>query len=148
MDIPVLIVGGGPVGLCASIALSRFGVPSLLVERHSAASAFPKDRALSRTRHDRREVSTLDLVGTGFTLLTGPDGAAWQEAAPAGVPLLVHVGDADIAAVYGIAADGAVLIRPDDHVAWHCPRLPDRLGEAVAHTLATAFSRRKDRSPR
>jgi 2-polyprenyl-6-methoxyphenol hydroxylase-like FAD-dependent oxidoreductase len=28
---PVLIVGGGPVGLAASICLSRFGVRSLLV---------------------------------------------------------------------------------------------------------------------
>jgi putative polyketide hydroxylase len=30
----VLIVGGGPVGLTASILLSRLGVRTLLVERH------------------------------------------------------------------------------------------------------------------
>jgi thioredoxin reductase len=35
MDIPVLIVGGGAVALAASIALSRCGVMSVLVERHS-----------------------------------------------------------------------------------------------------------------
>ncbi|MEU7694770.1 FAD-dependent monooxygenase [Microbispora hainanensis] len=47
MDTPVLIVGGGPVGLCTSIALSRAGVASTLVERHPASSPFPKGRALS-----------------------------------------------------------------------------------------------------
>ena len=31
-EIPVLIVGGGPVGLACSLMLTRFGVRSLLVE--------------------------------------------------------------------------------------------------------------------
>ena len=31
--VPVLIVGGGPVGMYLSLLLSRYGVPSLLVER-------------------------------------------------------------------------------------------------------------------
>jgi putative polyketide hydroxylase len=100
------------------------------------------------TRQDGHPISTLDLVGTGFTLLTGPDGAAWRESTPEGVPLLVHAGDAGIAAAYGIEADGAVLIRPDDHLAWRCPRLPDHPEQAVARALATVLSRRKDRSPR
>lgn len=33
-EFPVVIVGGGPVGLTASILLSRAGIRSLLVERH------------------------------------------------------------------------------------------------------------------
>lgn len=33
--------------------------------------------------HDGRTVSTLDLVGPGFTLFTGPDGDAWHRAASA-----------------------------------------------------------------
>ena len=44
---PVLIVGGGPVGLTASILLSRAGVHSLLVERHSGTSIHPKARAIN-----------------------------------------------------------------------------------------------------
>jgi len=32
MQIPILIVGAGPAGLCSSILLSRYGVRSLLVE--------------------------------------------------------------------------------------------------------------------
>ncbi|MEV4748879.1 FAD-dependent monooxygenase [Streptosporangium sp. NPDC049248] len=93
------------------------------------------------TRPEGREISTLDLVGTGFTLLTGPGGAPWRESVPQGVPLLVHVGDADIATACGIEADGAVLVRPDDHVAWRCPWLPDRPEQAVAQALATVLSR-------
>lgn len=39
---PVLIVGAGPVGLCASILLARHGIRSLLVERRPIASPFPQ----------------------------------------------------------------------------------------------------------
>ena len=47
-EVAVLIVGGGPTGLCTSIALSRLGVPSLLVERHDAISPFSRARAVHR----------------------------------------------------------------------------------------------------
>ena len=46
-NIPVLIVGGGPVGLTASILLSRHGVRSLLVERHPGTSIVPKARGIN-----------------------------------------------------------------------------------------------------
>jgi hypothetical protein len=61
-------------------------------------------------------VSTLDLLGPGLTLLTGPDRAAW-DAAAAGVPAtapLVTVGlDAVTARALGIRDGGALLARPD-----------------------------------
>src|SRR5262245_1195621 len=44
---PVLIIGGGPVGLTASILLSRYGVPSLLAERHTGTAVHPKARAIN-----------------------------------------------------------------------------------------------------
>jgi len=47
VTVPVLVVGGGPVGLSTAIALRRFGVGCLLVERHASTSLFPKGRALS-----------------------------------------------------------------------------------------------------
>ena len=47
MRVPVLIVGGGPAGLTSSILLSRFGVRSLLVERHPSTSIHPKATAVS-----------------------------------------------------------------------------------------------------
>jgi len=46
-EIPVLIVGGGPVGLTASILLSRAGVRSLMVERHAGTAVHPKSRGIN-----------------------------------------------------------------------------------------------------
>lgn len=46
-EIPVLVVGGGPVGLTASILLSRAGVRSLMVERHPGTATHPKSRGIN-----------------------------------------------------------------------------------------------------
>src|SRR5215469_8228083 len=46
-EVPVLIVGGGPVGLSASILLSRLGIRSLLVERHPRVGPQPRARGVS-----------------------------------------------------------------------------------------------------
>src|SRR5215831_3666123 len=46
-EVPVLIVGGGPVGLTASMLLSQAGVRSLLVERHPGTAVHPKARAIN-----------------------------------------------------------------------------------------------------
>lgn len=45
--VPVLIVGGGPVGLMASLLLSRLGIRSLLVERHAGTAIHPKARGIN-----------------------------------------------------------------------------------------------------
>lgn len=47
LDIPVLISGGGPVGLAASLLLSQHGVRSLLVERHPGTALTPKARGIN-----------------------------------------------------------------------------------------------------
>jgi 2-polyprenyl-6-methoxyphenol hydroxylase-like FAD-dependent oxidoreductase len=60
---PVLIVGGGPVGLTASILLSRLGVPSLLVERHPGTAVHPKARGINaRTMEIFRQCGVEDDV--------------------------------------------------------------------------------------
>lgn len=43
-EVPVLIIGGGPVGLSAALLLAHYGVRSLLVERHAGTSLLPKAR--------------------------------------------------------------------------------------------------------
>jgi 2,4-dichlorophenol 6-monooxygenase len=77
-------------------------------------------------------LSTLDLVPTDrFLLIAGRDGSAWLEAAAALVraPLATlaigrELADPDgrWAAQLGLEADGALLVRPDQHVAWRSPR--------------------------
>jgi len=47
MQVPILIVGAGPAGLCSSISLSRLGVRSLVVERHASTSIHPKATGIS-----------------------------------------------------------------------------------------------------
>ncbi|MFE3191032.1 FAD-dependent monooxygenase [Nocardia sp. NPDC059240] len=46
-EIDVLIVGGGPVGLTARALLERWGVRTLLVERHHELSPFPRSRLVN-----------------------------------------------------------------------------------------------------
>jgi len=74
-----------------------------------------------------RRVSTLDLVALDrFTLLVGPQGAAWREAAASlPVPMqIVEIGTEVVdpacwwSTTAAMGADGALLIRPDQHVAF------------------------------
>jgi putative polyketide hydroxylase len=103
-----------------------------------------------------QRVSTLDLVGQDFTLLTGDDGAPWTAAAASasaalGIPITVHrigpAGDAhdpDRAWLQaaGIADGGALLVRPDDFVGWRAATLPrspaDDLRRALCQILGRA----------
>jgi 2-polyprenyl-6-methoxyphenol hydroxylase-like FAD-dependent oxidoreductase len=94
-------------------------------------------------------VSTLDLFGSGFVLLTGPDGSGWPEAAGSdlGVPLRVYrigtdLADVDgrFAEVYELKPATAVLVRPDGFVAWRTdgPAADPRatLRDALARVLS------------
>lgn len=47
MRIPVLIVGGGPVGLSCSVMLSRHGVANLLVEKSASTTYHPRARSVN-----------------------------------------------------------------------------------------------------
>ncbi|MEV0190139.1 FAD-dependent monooxygenase [Kitasatospora purpeofusca] len=79
--------------------------------------------------------STLDLLGRGFTLLACAPAAAWQRqadlAGAAGLPVTVraladdaHGGAAEWTGAFGLPATGAVLVRPDAHIAWRAPCPP------------------------
>ena len=44
IEVPVCIIGCGPIGLTGALLLSRHGVPSLLVERRSELNTHPRSR--------------------------------------------------------------------------------------------------------
>ncbi|GAB3258996.1 FAD-dependent monooxygenase [Kineosporia babensis] len=110
---------------------------------------------------DGKRLSTLDLPGpeTTLVLITGPEGeAAWRRSAARtgqtfGVDIVVAgIGEgAEFADVEGrwaklrqMSGTGAVLVRPDQHIAWRCPDLPDNpeeeLSIAVAQVLPPALT--------
>ena len=68
LEVPVLIVGGGPVGLTASLLLSQHGIRSLLVERHPGPAILPKARGINaRTMEMYRQMGIeADIRAAGF----------------------------------------------------------------------------------
>lgn len=107
---------------------------------------------------DGERLSTHDLAGSdgAFVLITGADGERWRTAAAsaaarAGVNLVdaaigagLAYGDPDGAwqRVCEIAADGAILVRPDNHVAWRSHAANSHPGDE----LDAAFKRILHRS--
>jgi hypothetical protein len=106
-------------------------------------------------QRDGARVSTLDLLGPGFTLFTGSAGTPWVAAADEvsmslRVPIEVHhIGpDADIrdvdggwAQLTGLAPDAALLVRPDDFVAWRAQALPESPGTDLHQVLCRILGR-------
>ncbi|MEU9099713.1 FAD-dependent monooxygenase [Streptomyces sp. NPDC048361] len=102
-------VQGPPAGETVGVLAGQTGtrVPHLWLER------------------DGDRLSTLDLCGPGFSLLTGEDaqaGAAWADAAKC-IPVAVHpmeCGEGEEGAwssLVGLGPRGALLVRPDGFVA-------------------------------
>jgi putative polyketide hydroxylase len=106
-------------------------------------------------QHGGQRVSTLDLVGHDFTLLTDDNGALWTEAAASasaglGIPITVHrigpagdVRDPDRAWLQaaGIATGGALLVRPDDFVGWRAATLPQSPADDLRRALCQILGR-------
>ena len=98
-------------------------------------------------------LSTLDLSGTSFVLLTGPDGGVWLEAASAaaselGAPVDAYRVGVDLEdpggaffSSYGIDTAGASLVRPDGHVVWRARTAVEDPRAALTAALALALCR-------
>jgi len=109
-------------------------------------------------QRDGQPVSTLDLLGKGFTLFTGAAGDPWLAAVDAvsesvGVSIAVqrigpNTAIRDIhgkwAAITGLSSDGALLARPDDFVGWRAETVPaapeQELRRVLSQILATGQS--------
>ena len=87
----------------------------------------------------RNGVSTLDLLGGGFTLLTGDE--RWCAAA-ASVSVAAHrIYSDEWAAMTGLSPEGALLVRPDDFVGWRADELPDDPEADLRQALSTILCR-------
>jgi 2,4-dichlorophenol 6-monooxygenase len=107
-------------------------------------------------RHDGKRVSTHDLSGLDqFVLLTGTDGAAWAAGAAAAAEKLgvtvraVAIGEGTgcsdengtWAAVREISDSGAILVRPDNHVAYRSIGAVPDAADALTGALSTVLAR-------
>ena len=118
----------------------------------------PSGRPGGRAPHvllerDGALVSTHDLFGPSFALLTGPEDAGWERAAGRvgerlGLRLAVHGIDRDVrdldrawCAAYAVEPTGAVLVRPDGHIAWRSRTRVERPDLALASALSRVLSR-------
>ncbi|MGB8403624.1 MAG: FAD-dependent monooxygenase [Mycobacterium sp.] len=83
----------------------------------------------------RNGVSTLDLVGPSFTLLTADTTGRWAESTPKDVA--VHVIPSDHwADATGLGPDGALLVRPDAFIAWRTETMPPDPAGALTRVLS------------
>jgi putative polyketide hydroxylase len=155
--------GGSDDGLAedlGSVVTSAAIVGDAAAPAGPGAMAFPPDgRPGSRAPHAWLEIggqriSTLDLFGQGFALLTAGATGAWRNAASClavttqAVPLAVRSVGSRVADIegsfttrYGLEDGGAVLVRPDGVVAWRTARLPADPAAALARAVATALGR-------
>jgi len=96
-------------------------------------------------------VSTLDLFGSAFVLITGGGAETWRQAArqvgdELAVPLEVpppspHAGS--LAQAYGITDEGAVLVRPDGFVGWRSRHGSFQPEDELNRALQSLLSRRQ-----
>jgi putative polyketide hydroxylase len=93
--------------------------------------------------HGEGRFSTLDLLGPGLTLLTGPDPRDWTAAATINTafPLDLHPLDRWTAAALGIDPDGAILVRPDAQPVAHWPTAPADPQAELTAALSSWFQR-------
>ncbi|GGN99839.1 FAD-dependent monooxygenase [Nocardia rhizosphaerihabitans] len=102
------------------------------------------------TTHDDTTVSTLDLLGPWFTMIAA--GSCWETAlseVSGGVPIRVFVIGRDLdfdAERLGIGTCGAVLVRPDGHIAWLTDHASDAPAAGLAAALRTACGAAESRS--
>jgi 2-polyprenyl-6-methoxyphenol hydroxylase-like FAD-dependent oxidoreductase len=87
---------------------------------------------------ENERVDSLSLFENRFVLLAGPEGGAWVDAAnrdDSGLAPPVHalrvaqdgdlIPELDFCALYGIGSSGAVLVRPDGHVAFRAQTISE-----------------------
>jgi hypothetical protein len=119
---------------------------------------FPTGRPGARAPHIALEragkpLSTLDLFGRNFVLLTGTQGQMWREAAARLAPqhgltldtygIGVDVIDVEgrFSSAYGVTATGATLVRPDGFIAWRAREAGEQPEQELNRVLRRVLCR-------
>ena len=131
-----------------ALALEGSAPPALASPREYEPSGQPGARlphAWLDVEGTRR--SSLDLVSArGFTLLSFGNHEAWAEAVagPTSVPFEhVRIGtdtgspEPGWVRTCGVGRGGALLVRPDQHIAWRASETPENAGQALRVAVAT-----------
>lgn len=97
-------------------------------------------------QRDGVRVSTLDLLGPSFTLVSVGERDAWVAAAEKvsqalGVHIEVAALDSEWSAVTGLRPGGALLVRPDEFIAWRTEDLPTDAEHQLEQTLSRVLAR-------
>lgn len=108
---------------------------------------------------DGRRFSSLDLFGTRFVLLTGPEGQSWLQAAQHAskrlhLPMdMYKIGEQnddfsnpgnDFLKANGITSTGAVVVRPDGYIGWRqsaAGESSDEMEQVLVDALSTILCR-------
>ncbi len=134
MEVPVCIIGCGPIGLTGVLLLSRHGVPSLLVERRSELNTHPRSRFVDTNTMELFREFGIDktVEATGL----GPDWTAcnrWSDSLAAEpyadipsptflsvagpnspcVPVMTAQDEVEMALMSRVAADPMIEVRFD-----------------------------------
>src|SRR6266436_8753395 len=68
VDVPVLIVGGGPVGLLLAVGLRHFGVDCMVIEKHASTLDFAKGRRVTARTVEIFRQRGLEAAVSGVSL--------------------------------------------------------------------------------
>jgi 2,4-dichlorophenol 6-monooxygenase len=108
-------------------------------------------------QHNNQRISTLDLIGKGeFVLITGSHAGGWSQAVrevsdELGIDIkLIQIGDeseyTDPTGAWDdlseISFNGAVLVRPDQHVAWRIKNAVENPVEMLGDVMGRILSRK------
>jgi 2-polyprenyl-6-methoxyphenol hydroxylase-like FAD-dependent oxidoreductase len=106
-------------------------------------------------QRQEEQISTFDLFGRHFVLLTGPDGQSWKDGARHAAQQLglvletCSIGDTGdlldpdgrFLAAYGVGTNGAVLVRPDGFIAWRAECAQKDAGQVLESVLMQLLGR-------
>ena len=93
------------------------------------------------------EISTIDVVGNGFVLLTAGGGRTWAEAAcelanDHSLPLKAQtIDDEAFMSAYDLDPSGAVLVRPDGYIGWRSRAMTGDPARALREAISTILGR-------